>query len=527
LRSFTSLSISSRMVALIAAMSIALAGAAAFAGQRDASRIMTERKASTKSVVETALGVIAHYGAEAEAGRMTQAAAQRAALTEVGALRYDGDSGYFWINDMTPTMIMHPINPKLDGSDLSATTDPDGKHLFVEMVDVVKAHQAGFVEYQWPKPGVEDPQPKISYVAGYAPWGWIVGSGVYVDDVNRAAFADFRLLGLSALAVLILLCGFALLVTRSIVQPIREATAVLQSGDVSTRLDAGRESTELEKLTAALNATLDRSGSVVAEVTSAVAQLDATAAQLVGTSNGMSRAAEDAQQLTSMVSAAAYEVSSGIDMVASGAEQMGASIREISQNAVTVAGIAAEAVLAAETTNQTVSALGASSREIGDVVNVITAIAEQTNLLALNATIEAARAGEAGKGFAVVASEVKDLAQETAHATGDISVRVEGIQAAVAKAAQEIAHITQIIGHINDFQATIAGAVEEQTATTAAMANTAATVAGASGTMVTNLDEVRQASNNTTRELQVILAEAKELSGTSSRLQDVTSGFRA
>ena len=199
MRSLSSFSISTRMMAVVVSTAIGLGAVAAIAAAKDASRIMTERKDATQEVVETALGIVEYYGGEAEAGRMTTAAAQAAAKAEVKALRYDGGGGYFWINDLTPTMVMHPVNPDLDGTDLSGTTDPDGKALFVEMVDVVKAHGAGFVEYQWPKPGVQDPQPKVSYVAGYEPWGWVIGSGIYVDDVNQVALSDTLGLGLSAL----------------------------------------------------------------------------------------------------------------------------------------------------------------------------------------------------------------------------------------------------------------------------------------------------------------------------------------
>lgn len=524
-RRLASLSISARLVAVVAIMALGLGGLAAIAAAQTTSRIMTERQSATRTVVETALGVLQHFGAEEQAGRMTHAEAQQAAIATVSALRYSGGD-YFWINDMGPTMIMHPIKPELDGTDLTANVDPNGKHLFIEFVNVVKAKGAGFVSYQWPKPGAKDPQPKISYVAGYEPWGWVVGSGIYVDDVQGVALSDSRLLLLSGLGILALTAGLSLVVGRSIVRPIRTATQVLASGNMTTRLDAGRGRTELERLAGALNVTLDRSSSVVSEVSAAVAQLDAAAARLVGASDGIARTAEGAQQQTSAVADAALEVSTGIHLVASGTHQMGTSIAEISHNAVAVAQIAADAVSAAEATKQTVTALGDSSAEIGNVVKAITAIAEQTNLLALNATIEAARAGDAGKGFAVVAGEVKELARETARATGDISERVESIQAAVTKAANEIAQITQIIGRINDYQITIAGAVEEQTATTSAMGQSVSNVADASGTMVASLERVSHATQETTRELQMIRTEAQDLARTSTSLQDAVAMFQ-
>ena len=178
--------------------------------------------------------------------------------------------------------------------------------------------------------------------------------------------------------------------------------------------------------------------------------------------------------------ASAGDVASSVDTVAAGSSQMESAIREIATNATEAARVAGQAVTVAETTTRTVGKLGDSSQEIATVVKLINGIAEQTNLLALNATIEAARAGEAGKGFAVVASEVKELAQETARATEDISRRVEAIQADTAGAVDAIGQISSVIGEINDFQATIAAAVEEQTATTNEMNRNVAEAASGS-----------------------------------------------
>jgi methyl-accepting chemotaxis protein len=178
---------------------------------------------------------------------------------------------------------------------------------------------------------------------------------------------------------------------------------------------------------------------------------------------------------------------------------MTASIREIAKNANDAAGVAASAVQVADQTNATVAKLGESSAQIGDVIKSITSIAEQTNLLALNATIEAARAGEAGKGFAVVANEVKDLAQETAKATEDISHRVEQIQVDTEAAVAAIAEISGIIARINDTQSTIASAVEEQTATTNEMGRNVQEVATGADDIASTIGKSAEGYSETIR----------------------------
>ena len=520
----SSTSIMTRLVVIVVLSAVGMGVLSLVASVIVRDRIMSERQDATRTVVETAAGVIEYFGALAQSGTMTEEEAQAAAVAAVRDLRYSGEE-YFWINDMSPTMIMHPMKPELDGTDLSKNADPDGKLLFLEMVEVVKADGAGMVAYQWPKPGAEAPQPKVSFVKGYEPWGWIVGSGVYVDDVQGAALADAGKLLLAAAAIMVVSAAACIGIARSIVRPIRRAAEVLAAGDLNARLDEGRGRTELEHLAVSLNVMLDRTSSVAAEVSLVADQLAAAATRLIESGDGIAAAADSSAAQTVAVAGAAGEVSSGIDSVASGAHEMGASIAEIAQNAHSAARIASDAVRAADATNRTVSALGESSAQISSVVKVITSIAAQTNLLALNATIEAARAGDAGKGFAVVASEVKDLAQETARATDGISEQVEAIQAAVEQAAGEISQISDIIGRINDFQVTIAGAVEEQTATTNTMAHTMASVADGGRSIAMTLQGVEDASRLTAREIGTIRDAARELAETSQKLQTAVGGF--
>jgi len=170
--------------------------------------------------------------------------------------------------------------------------------------------------------------------------------------------------------------------------------------------------------------------------------------------------------------------------------------------------------------------LGESSAEIGNVIKTITAIAEQTNLLALNATIEAARAGELGKGFAVVASEVKDLAQETARATEDISKRVEAIQADTSGAVTAIAEISAVIARISEFQTTIASAVEEQTATTAEMNRSVGEAASGTGEIASNITGVAEAARITSQGVTETTQATSELARMSTELSGLVASFR-
>ncbi|MSR63059.1 MAG: PAS domain S-box protein [Planctomycetes bacterium] len=230
--------------------------------------------------------------------------------------------------------------------------------------------------------------------------------------------------------------------------------------------------------------------------TSATA-LASAAEELSAVCRQMGASAEETSSQANAVSAASEQVSKNIQTVAAGSEEMSASIREIAKNAAEAAKVATNAVQVAQTTNDQISKLGESSAEIGKVIKVITSIAQQTNLLALNATIEAARAGEAGKGFAVVANEVKELAKETARATEEISRKIEAIQSDSKAAVDAIRSIGKIINQINDIQTTIAGAVEEQTATTNEIGRNVAEAAKGSSEIAQNISGVAKAAQDT------------------------------
>ncbi len=292
-----------------------------------------------------------------------------------------------------------------------------------------------------------------------------------------------------------------------------------ESGRVVKVIKLATDVTNRKQMEASLAQTMDAVSGNAQTLGSASEELAANSQQMV------SNAEETATQ-AGVVSAAAEQVSKNVQTVATGTEEMSANIREIAKNAQEAAKVAATAVRAAEVTNSTVSKLGESSAEIGQVIKVITSIAQQTNLLALNATIEAARAGEAGKGFAVVANEVKELAKETAKATEDISQKIEAIQTDTRSAVAAINEISTVINRINDYQNTIASAVEEQTATTNEISRNVAEAARGASEIAQNITGVAQAAKSTMSGANDTQKASAELSRMASELQSLVAEVR-
>ncbi|WP_436528530.1 methyl-accepting chemotaxis protein [Actinoplanes sp. HUAS TT8] len=315
---------------------------------------------------------------------------------------------------------------------------------------------------------------------------------------------------------------------RRIVGPLRQVGAVLTGlagGDLTglaatgSRDEIGRMAIALDTATASLRDTVQQVSQTAAAVATAASELAQTSTAIAGT-------AEGASGQTQNVAAAANDVSARVQSVVAGAEQMSSAIREIAESASHAARVAASAVTAATSASHTVAQLDTSSAEIGNVLNLITSIAEQTNLLALNATIEAARAGDAGKGFAVVASEVKDLAQETARATDDISGRVAAIQADAQAAATSISEIAQVIEEINQYQTTIAAAVEEQTATTGEISRNIAHAAAGTTDIAATIGQVATGATTTSTGMRQARAATEELAAAATGLQTLVQRFR-
>ncbi len=447
----------------------------------------------TRHVVQAVSGVLAYYHGLETAGTLSKTVAQQQALTVISQLRYDHDD-YFWINDLRPFMVMHPTNPKLDGKDVSSIKDPDGVALFSEMAAVAKTKGQGVVDYRWPKPGAQEPVQKTSYVQLFEPWGWVIGSGIYIDDMQAEFAAQAWKATWAGLCIALVMAALVILIARSIVRPLREAVlamANIASGesDLTHRLDThGRD--EITQLGQHFNAFTHKLRTVISH-------LQGTATALEQSSTALGNDASEAQQRCQhqalqmeQVATAINEVTYAVQEVAKNAEhaasemsgargqaQLGqqnidSSLQQIGQLSDTIN----EAV-------EVIRTLATQSDEIGSVLEVIRSIAEQTNLLALNAAIEAARAGEQGRGFAVVADEVRLLAQRTQKSTAQIQTMIEGLQAhseaavtvigssrrasqltieQATEAGQSLISIGQALNTLNTLNTTIASATLQQ-----------------------------------------------------------------
>jgi len=485
--------ISKRMMLLIVLITIGFVILAASSVLILRDQIFDEKADKTKSLVESAVSIVESYQAREATGQMSQAEAQQAALATLSALRYEGQN-YVWVNDMTPAMVMHPMKPELDGKPLTNVRDPNGVALFDEMIDRVRANGAGTVKYHWPKPGSDEPVAKVSYVKGFAPWGWVVGTGIYVDDVNDVIMSVILSKSVEAIVLMSVLIVIVFWIRNSIVHPIEQTSAAMAriadgDGDLTHKLPAeGRD--ELADLARNFNRYTAKIEDTVCHMRALAGQLAIAAEQVSLSVRDNSEAIGNQKGETQQVATAMTEMSATVQEIASSAEGAASAARNADSHARDgqarvddVKGAIASLVDGVQSTAEVVTQLNANSESIGGVLDVIRGVAEQTNLLALNAAIEAARAGEQGRGFAVVADEVRTLASRTQKSTGEIQSMIEHLQtgssAAVSAIEQSrqagirtvdkaeqayvsLGDIVSSVGTILDQNAQVASAAEQQ-----------------------------------------------------------------
>jgi len=351
-------------------------------------------------------------------------------------------------------------------------------------------------------------------------------------SATKATRATRGMFGMCFVSLLLLLFGSFTLV-RNVSRSLNRLTRMIQNiaegeGDVTGRLEvSGRlGNDEIGEVSRFFNLFMDKLQEILRGVVSHTNRLSVASQQLLEASEQITSNSGETAAQASAASHITQQVSHNLRSLSIGAGEMTLTIQNIATNAHDAAKVASTAVSAAQAANATVGKLGQSSAEIGEVIKVITSIAQQTNLLALNATIEAARAGEAGKGFAVVANEVKELAKQTAQATEDISLKITAIQGDTKNAVDAIGTVGGVINQIDEISATIAAAVEEQSATTNEMTRNSNEAANGAVDISNNIGGVAKASEGTLSRARESQKAAQELASIAAELSGLMRRFK-
>jgi methyl-accepting chemotaxis protein len=543
----TSLSVKKQLYSVIGLFALIVSAILTLGAVDFNNALVSQKQAELKSLVDAAVSIATEEHRAFGEGKQSEVQAQQNAARRIAGLRY-GQGDYFWINDETARMVVHPLRPDMNGQDQSGFTDPNGLHIFTEFAALGR-QGSGFLAYMWPKPGASQPQPKMSYVAGFKPWRWVVGTGVYIDDLQAMVWS--KIMRTIAIGIGLAALVFALVwqITRHLSGSISGMTAAMDElahhridltipclgqpnelGAMAASVEVFRQNAiarvALEQQTQRLEQDKEAHNAHLREMLDAfksavegvlVVTRD-TVADLTSSSHDLAIVSQDARDSSVQAKLNSAQTTGSIQKLAAASEELATSISEIDQKVSQASGVVNEARQSTSDFVGQVKDLEQAGRRIGDVVGLIQAIASQTNLLALNATIEAARAGDAGRGFAVVASEVKQLAAQTSKATEEIAAQVSDIQRSTESAAAIIEMISKTMTNVESITGQISEAVEAQSLATREISLSAQVVATGTQELTESVGKVSDIVDRTTTTAGAVKGRSEQLNEQSEKL---------
>lgn len=457
------------LVSIMVALAVLVVSIDSFVSTRN--ELMDAKKGMLTAQIDTVISLLVYYDDEVKNGRMNLHDAQEAAKEHIKKLRYN-EKEYFFILDDQVRGVMHPIKPALDNTDLSDIKDPDGKHLFVEFVKVAKEEKEGYVSYMWPKPNTETPLPKLTFVRAFSPWGWIVGTGVYVDDVNDEFVSIVIKKGIGILAMIIIMVVLLIAIQRSIGNKLSMMEKMAKDlasgdGDLTKRLEIGGTD-EPAQTAGSINSFISVIQTMVQNAKHASNENASVATELSKTSMAIGRRMEDESNQMDQIYRTTEQIISNLALAKRENEVTCKEVVEASQM---LRSSQNELAMMIEMVNRSVEVeaefatkiheLANNARQIREVLSVIGEIADQTNLLALNAAIEAARAGEHGRGFAVVADEVRKLAERTQGSLTQTDVTISLIVSAIEEASVQMERNAKSIQAVGEKSQSVGQRIEQ------------------------------------------------------------------
>ncbi|WP_315832410.1 methyl-accepting chemotaxis protein [Bradyrhizobium prioriisuperbiae] len=554
---FDNLPIPAKLGGLVAIALLGLGAAGVWAGRLMNEEILNDRITQTHAIVEVAKNVALGLQKQVEAGELTKDAAIKEFARRAQTMTYDKGTGYIFVYTMDGVTVATPDTKTIGTNRLDIKTN--GRMLTRELRDGVAAKGDVTLSYEFVKPGGTELSRKLGYAVAIPGWDMFVGTGAYLDDLDAKLKPIMWSLGLAMLAIAAITGLTAWLTARGITGPLGRLGASMQklaAGDLDTVVAGAGRRDEIGSMAATVQifkdnairirgleqkdaetqrlAVSERRATMTAladgferSVNGVVRSVASSAVAMQTAAESMTATAGDTSQRAATVGVASEKALNNVQTVAAAAEELSASVSEISRQVAQSNDIARRAVGEAEQTNSTVRLLSGGAEKIGAVVQLIQTIAEQTNLLALNATIEAARAGEAGRGFAVVASEVKALATQTAKATEEISAQVANMQSTTGDAVAAINGIAGTIGKMSEIAVTISSAVEEQGAATQEIARNIQAAAAGSRDITGHIGGVSTAASATGTAASDVLRGARELDQQAGMLRTAVDEFLA